>query len=134
MENVKRLSHKSKWYLPRETRIMVIHYARQYNDWVNELNTIGSAGAIKIDGMPHAENTTDTTARDGMRRAALSEKIRLIEDTAMETDKALYKWILIGVTQNKSYKTLRYAYDMPVGERQYYQKKREFYYKLSKKI
>ena len=130
----KRLSKKSKWYLPYETRATVIHYARQYREWKNEYNTIGGTGSYNMDGMPHGQNDTDTTQRDGMRRAELSSKIQLIEDTVREVDEDIYKWLLIGVTQKVSYDYLRNSLDIPCGERQYHEKKREFHYRLSKKI
>ena len=45
-----------------------------------------------------------------------SERIKLIEKTAIETDPYLYSYIIKGVTEEKSYTYLKTKLDIPCGK------------------
>ena len=70
-----------------------------------------------------------------IRRAELEDKCKLIEQTAIETDAEIYQYIMQGVTtEYATYRYLRDALHMPCGKNMYYDRRRKFYYLLSKKI
>lgn len=136
--SIKRLSQRNKYYLPIEARRAMIHFAMRYQEWRNEYDLIGGTGTFNMDGMPHGTNTIDTTERDGIRRAELAGKMKLIEETVRETTRDGYEWmyeyLLKGVTQAIGYTYLREVCNMPCGKNLYYEKTREFYWRLEKKI
>ena len=67
--------------------------------------------------------------------AELSKRMDIIEQTVRETDPELYQWILQGVTDEfATFKYLHETKGMPCGHRQYYERRRKFYYMLSQKI
>ena len=63
----------------------------------------------------------------------MEEKIKIVEQTAIETDSENYKWILKGVTQKKKIKELEIE-GMPLSRSLYYEKKRLFYANLNKRM
>ena len=64
-----------------------------------------------------------------------SFKCKLIEQTAMETDSELYQYIIKAVTNEYvTYKYLQTIMNIPCSRNTYYDRRRKFYYLLSKKI
>lgn len=105
----------SEWYLPKEARTTAVHYARQYKEWKAQYSNL---------------------TEDDPRRKKLEERMKLIEDTAKETDDGagLYNWLLQCVIQKTSYAYMNQKLGMPCGEEKYHKMKREFFYRLSEKI
>ena len=59
------------------------HYCLQYNEWQDELKyKCDTVRSIEITDMPTVHNNSDATQNLAMRRAELSNKCKLIEDTA----------------------------------------------------
>lgn len=84
------------------------------------------------------EKVTMTAISDPVMKAAarietLTEKMRLIEETVKEAGHDIYKWLLIGVTANKSYDFLAQKMHMPMSRSAYYERYRKYFYLLSKK-
>lgn len=66
---------------------------------------------------------------------AKKEKCKVIEQTAIEADPELYTWILEGVIHDyATYRYLRDAKQIPCGKDMYYDRRRKFYWLLSRKI
>ena len=59
--------------------------------------------------------------------------IELIEKTAAETDSELYNFILLNVTDGVAYEFFD-ACKRPCGRRQFYEKRKEFFARLYRKI
>ena len=55
----------------------------------------------------------DPTAKRVLMKMLYSERIKLIEKTAIETDPYLYSYIIKGVTEGKSYTYLKTVLIMP---------------------
>lgn len=126
------ISHKNPFYLPKHRFLEIYHYCLQYRDWLNEYKSLTGVRAIRYSNMPKAKDISDQTARIAERRAVLKKKMEEIEQAAVEADPAIAKWILEAVTkENKSYEELR---GIPCGRRYFYERRRKFYYILSKKI
>ena len=130
------LSTKNKWWIPKHAFYTAYHYALQYNDWKHEYSVLdGAVGAVVSDGMPHGNTVGDPTQSVGIKRAELAGKIELIEKTVREVDEPLYPWLIVAVTkEDVNYNYLRTMMHIPCGKNMYYNKRRQFYYLLCKKI
>ena len=112
------------------------HFCLQYNEWKEELQHItDTLKSVQITDMPHGSGTGDPTRDLAVKRANLESQCKLIEDTAKEADKEFWEYILKGVTEESAtYVYLKQIMHIPCGKNQYYQKRRKFFYLLSKKI
>lgn len=136
MPNERPISEK-KYGISKHRFLELRHHCLQYKEWRTELNNIkDTVEAIRYGkegkGSPSIRSATESLA---IRRAELEEKCKTIEQTAIEADPDLYKYILEGVTTD--YATYHYLHDakrMPCGKKMYYDRKRRFYYLLSKKM
>lgn len=128
------LSKKSRYYITKHAFYTAYHFALQYSDWVSEYKLLtdslkGQGMVVGGGGMPGkpTENT-------GIKRAELSSRIELIEQTAKEADPDLASFILLGATGEKAdYKYLA-RLGMPCSRGTYYDRRRKFYFLLSRKI
>ncbi|MBQ0113866.1 MAG: hypothetical protein KBT03_12110 [Bacteroidales bacterium] len=108
----------------------------KYREWKDEYknleNTLSSPG---YDNMPHGSGISKPTEDDGIKKAELDIKITLIEQTVREADKEMYRWLLKAVTQEGiTYNYLKQIMDIPFSRNTFYDRRRRFYYLLSKKI
>jgi hypothetical protein len=108
----------------------------QYSEWKRELdNCTDTVKSIEITDMPSAHNPHRTTEELAIRRAELSDRIRLIEETAKAADPELSAYILYAVTnEGITYEYLRRVKSMPAGKNKYYESRRKFYWLLDKEI
>lgn len=74
----------------------------------------------------------DPTAKRALMKFFYSERIKLIEKTAIETDPYLYSYIIKGVTESKSYTYLKTVLGIPCGKDLYYDRYRRFFWLLNK--
>ncbi len=134
MREVRPLSEKYK--ISKHRFFELYHFCLQYNEWKDILksNTDG-VGAIVNDGLPHGNNTSDSTGNIGTLRAEISQKCEIVEQTAIEAAPEIYKYILKAVTnENVTYHYLSNFMKMPCGKKMYYENRRKFYWLLSKKV
>ena len=85
--------------------------------------------------MPSGSGSSNETEALAIRRMELKKKIETIEQTAIEADAELYPYILKAVTNE--WATFRYLKDslgMPCEKDMFYERRRKFYYLMSKKI
>lgn len=136
MANVRpELSKKNLYYIPKHAFYAAYHYALQYADWKQEYEALSNS--LKSTGEQGGRsskpgNPTETT---GMKRAELKTKMELIERTAIEADHELAEYILLGaINTGNTYNYLKAIHNIPCGRNQYYERRRRFYYLLSKKI
>ena len=66
-----------------------------------------------------------------MKKAQYAERIKLIEEAAMQADDFLYPYILKAVTEGLSYTYLKSRMDIPCGRDMYYDRYRRFFWLLS---
>lgn len=135
MPNVRPLNSE-KYEISKHRFLELYHFCMQYPEWKEELKYItDTVKSIQITDMPTSHNYKDQTAELAERRARLSKKCEIIEQTAIEADAELYPWILEGVTQEYvTYRYLKTSKHIPCGKDMYYNRRRKFYYLLSKKI
>ena len=125
----------SKYYLPKETFLTVVHYCRQYPTWREELRKSPDA----IMGIDYQKDrvqvspSSDHIERIAIRRVALDEKCRTLEGTAYLVAGELAGWLIKGVCYGHPYKYLQ-TKGIPCGKDLYYQIRRRFYYEMAKRI
>lgn len=129
-------NYTGKYKLNKAEYLSAKYYALRYNEWVGEYNDLkDSLGAAGLDGMPHGTTVGQPTERLAMRREELSRRIKLVEDTVMEADSELYKYILKAVTnEDVTFHNLKLFMQIPCQKDMFYDRRRRFYWLLSKKI
>ena len=126
---------RGEWKLSKHAFYTAYHYALQYPEWKDMYYSIVDLSSSGNDGMPHASGVSNPTESKGLKALGLSEKIKMIEDTAKEAGEDLYPWLLKGVTnEGITYNYLRMIMRIPCGKNQYYDKRRKFYALLCDKI
>lgn len=135
MSNIQNVSMR-KYNISKYRFRELYYYCLQYNDWKTELkDKCDTVRSVNITGMPISHNNSDVTQKQAMRRMELQKKCELIEQTAIETDADLYPYILEAVTNDwVTYTYLLTAKNIPCGKKTYYDRRKKFYWLLSKKI
>lgn len=133
--NVRNTSLK-KYNISPHRFMELYHYCLQYNEWQDELKyKCDTVRSVEITDMPITHDNSDATQNLAMRRTELSNKCRMIEDTAKEADETLCHYILKAVTnEGISYNYLQTVCGIPCGKNMYYAARKKFFYLLSKKI
>lgn len=129
------LSTKNKYYLPKETFLMVIHYCKQYPTWKAELEAMtDTSRAITYDqDRVQTSNDSDPTSELAMRRAEISRKKELVEQTAKEVAGSMWHWLILGVCHDHPFHYLDHR-GIPCGKDLYYKLRQKFYFEMAKKI
>lgn len=135
MPNIRSESMK-KYDISVHRFLELYHYCMQYNEWKEELDKdVSNIKSAEVTDMPVAHNQTDPTSSIAIRRQQIADKCKLIEQTAIEADAALYPYILEAVTnEGVTYRYLKMIREIPCGKKMYYDRRRRFYWLLSKKI
>lgn len=128
------LSKKNAYYIPKEKYYELLYFSRQYNTMRQELHDLRmDYPATTRETVVKTSDISDPVARACLRIETLTDKIRLIEATAIETDAELAKWVRIGVTNDYSYEYMRQMLGMPLGRTKYYELYRKYFYLLAQK-
>lgn len=136
MPNVRAISQK-KYNITSHRFMELYHMCLQYPEWKAELKYMtDTVKSIQVTDMPVAHNgNSDPTQKLAMRRAELQRKVDLIEQTAKDADKDLWKYILKGVTEEKvTFVYLDNMMNIPCGKDMYYDRRRKFYWLLDKRV
>ena len=133
----RRNHYKGKYEMTKEEFLSAKYYAARYGLWMDEYNELkDSVAAIVADDMPHAiNNISDPTSRLATRRAELRKKMEVVENAALVADQDLAKWLLIMAKDpDITFNNLTQKHDIPCGKDLYYDRRRKFYWILSKMI
>ena len=135
MPNVRSLN-KDKYKISRHKFAEVYHFCMQYNEWKDELKyKTDTVKSVEITDMPMSQSVGDATSDLACRRAELRWKCELVEQTAVEADEQIYQYILKAVTnEGISFNYLKMVMSIPCGKDMYYNRRRKFYWLLSRKI
>jgi len=133
MSNI-RIKHKNKWYISPRVFKYALNYALMYNEWKEEYEAIGGISAINQDGLPHGHSTESQVESDAIRAAELFRKLNLIDMTILEAASDIHEWIKLAVTNDWATFPVLKAMGMPCERDMFYNRRRRFYYLLSKKI
>lgn len=135
MQNIRPISQE-KWGVTKHAFYQAYHFAMRYHEFRDVLkyktNTMGSQ---EINGMPRGSRTGDATQNLAIIRQQAAKNVEMIEQTAIEASGELYQYILKNVTEEgASFKYLTTVMNMPAGKDMFYDRRRKFYFLLSKKI
>lgn len=109
-------------------------FCLQYNEKKTKLNNAYSLRSPNLSGMPHGSGTSDPTARAAEVAEKYRKDIELIEKTAKEVDPDLADFLIKNVTTTKySITVLKTTCGMSIGESQFKNKRRLFFYLLAQK-
>jgi len=114
MGNVRPLNY-SKYGISKNRFWELYFWCLQYGEWREELkyntNTVRSAG---ITNLPSAHNLADVTQQLAVRRVMLEQNCRIVEQTALEADPDIYRFIIKAVTEEDiTYEYLRMIMEIP---------------------
>lgn len=132
----RRSKKTGRWKISTHEFYMAMHFAYQYHEWKKELSGLtDTSKAIQYSDMPKGSIDPDPTGELVERRERLVRSIDIIESCARRADPDLYEWIMLGVTNDGvNYDSLLTLKGIPCSRNTYYDRRRKFYYLLSKKI
>ena len=135
MTTIRSPQPNSKYYLPKEVFLTTLHFCRQYPYWLTELDLVFDArqGIAYDKDRVQSSNNYDSTSDLGIKRATMSKKIDIINDTAKAVAGHQFKWLILGCCYGKPYYALKHD-GIPCGKNIYYAWRRRFYYELSQKL
>lgn len=122
--------------MSKEAFLQALYFAYRYQEFKDILEEMGDGSkALSYDGQPRGTSAGSSLEDLAIKRAKISAKIDLIESSVYEADPDLFMWLLKGVTSDSvGYNYLHFQLHMPCGRNQYYDRRRKFYYILSKKL
>jgi hypothetical protein len=133
----RRNCYTGKYELTKEEYLSAKYYAQRYMEWLAKYNALkDSVAAIVPDDMPHGKGGTSApTERLAIERDELAAKIKKIEDSAREADEQIGHFILVmAVTPGMTYDRMAAIHNIPCSKDMFYDRRRKFYWLLSKKI
>lgn len=128
--------NETKYNISKHRFLELYHFCMQYQEWKEELKyLVDTVKGIDCSTEIKGSGTGNATEQLVIRRSELRKKCELIEQTAIETDPDIYQYLLKGVTAGyASYKYLKEVLGIPCGKDMYYNRRRKFYWLLSKKV
>lgn len=135
MQNIRPISEK-KWDITKHAFYQAYHFAMRYKEFRDILKyKTSTVGSPNMDGMPKGGEIGNATQDLAITRQQAEQNCRLIERTAAVAGGEIYTYLLKAVTEEGiSYKYLKEIMNIPCGKDLYYDRRRKFYYLLSKEI
>ena len=127
------ISQRNKYWIDKHRHYELKHFCLQYPTWKKTYAALNDLG-ISISNLERSSSTNipgNPTAKCATKKAYYSERIKLIENTAIDADPDLYKYILRAVTEGLSFTYLKTYLDIPCGRDMYYDRYRRFFWLLS---
>lgn len=129
------ISEKNKYYIDRHRYYELKHFCLQYPLWRKNYNTIdGYSTNVALGNTRIAKTNTvvDPVYRLAEAKLYFYERMKMVERTAEEADPFLANYILMAVTEGRSYVNLKARFNMPCSKDNYYEVYRRFFWLLSK--
>ena len=127
------LSKKNEYYISKYRYMELKYFCLQYDEWKKEYQSMSYISSKNFPGVKNRNTFSDSTGNIAVRRSYLAEKLKLVEQTAIETDEELFPYLILAVTKGLTYNELYLLRDMPCGRTRYYKLYRKFFYLLSQK-
>lgn len=127
------ISQKNKYWINKHRHYELKHFCLQYPMWKRTYAALLDLSIVSssLTGMPSGDSISDTTTKSAIRRTYYADKIKLVEETAKESDPYLYEYILKAVTEGLSYTYLKTVLEMPCGRDMFYDRYRKFFWLLN---
>lgn len=130
MSGIRHKRKSKKWWISEAESRLAYAYALMYYEWEAEYHALGGISQKDID----KDVGQSSTESAGIRREDLFRKMELIDQTLIETDPQLYKWLKIAILNRGVSYEVMLAKGMPCSDKVFYDRRRKFYYLLSKRI
>ena len=115
--------------IPKARYMELLYFCQQYPEWEDEYKELHGVTASKIAQGVQIKGVSNPTAWRAEKAIAPLEKMKLVEQTAIEASADLHQQIVKNVCYQMPYEFLK----PPCGRRQFYELRRRFFYLLSKK-
>lgn len=127
------VSRKNKYWIDKHRHYELKHFCLQYPKWKKAYADLLDLGITlsKTDDVRRGSVMGNPTERIALQKAYYSERIKMVERAAMDSDEYLWKYILRAVTEGLSYTYLKTKLDIPCSRDTYYDRYRRFFWLLS---
>ena len=126
------ISRESKYWINKNRYYELKHFCLQYPIWKRSLrNMQNSVSSSVLEREPSGNLPCDPTGNRAISNLYYSNKIKMVERTAEETDSYLSSYLLKAVTEGLSYAVLKSRFDLPCSRDMYYDRYRRFFWLLS---
>lgn len=129
------ISKKNRYWISKPRYYELKHFCLQYPGWRKAYSELVEYGVAvsNISNEFRSNTISDPTAKLAILKTHCVERIEMIEEAALEADKYLFKYIIKGVTEGRSYVYLKTKLDIPCSKDTYYDRYRKFFWILSQK-
>lgn len=129
------ISENNKYWISKDRFYELKHFCLQYPHWKKVYLRLcdGNIHTLKYDEKIQNNNIPNPTEKMAIAKIKLLNKMQIIEESAIESDKELSCYILKAVTEGLSYTNLKTKLDIPCSRDKYYKIIRKFFYILDKK-
>lgn len=110
-------------------------YSLKYPEWLDEYNRLkDSVGAMNYDSLPGGSGRIDdSTMMLATKRAEIREKMLKVEHAAYDAGGEIAEYILKSVINDWTFEHMK-ALGLPCERTMFYERRRKYYYLLSKEI
>lgn len=132
----RKMSYSGKYKLSKFEYGYAKWFSLKYPEWLDEYNSLkDSVGAINYDSMPGGKGqVSDATMKLATKRAELKDKMLKVEHAASEAGGDIAEFILKAVIfENMTFEDMK-ALGLPCERTMFYERRRKYYYLLSKEI
>ena len=127
------VSKKNEYYISKYRYMELKYFCLQYDEWKKEYQSISYISSQNFPVVKNRNTFSDSTGNIAVRRSYLAEKLKLVEQTAIDTDEELFPYLILAVTKGLTYNELYLMRDIPCSRTRYYKLYRKFFYLLSQK-
>lgn len=130
---MKDLSKKNAYRLPKNRRLELEHYCRQYHSIKGRVIFLLESRAMpsRTSTPGRGKEWSDRTGETAVELTRLKARITPIERAIDMLDESVQYCVLENVTNGTSYDAMNAKHPMPVSRQEFYSEVRKFFYLLS---
>lgn len=127
------LSTRSKYWIEKHRYYELKHFCLQYPLWRKARAGLDGLSKMQINPVQVSRTNliSNPTEKCAEARLFYSDRMKMVEKIAKETDDALSNYILKAVTEGVSYECLKARLDIPCCKDTYYNLYRRFFWLLN---
>lgn len=128
------LSKSNPYWLEKHRYYELKHFCLQYQSWKTAYSSLDGLSGRNASYIFKSKSNmpSDSTAEIAMVKSYYSDRMRMIERTARQTDRILSDYIFRGVVNGWSYDILNARFGVPCCKDIYYELYRRFFWLLDK--
>lgn len=129
------ISKKNQYWISKHRYYELKHFCLQYNEWKQEYKELSYISSCDVvDGTCKDGMKADNVSNTAYKLSKIRSKMDLIEETCKDVDSDLYLYLMMSVTEGKTYENLSTVYEIPCSRQSFYGRYRKFFYILSQKL